>query len=439
MKKRPIVRAVAFLAAAAAVLGTLYIGEKRAADAAARALRYRGEQAFEELCESVDGMDAALKKTLYAAGPGVTASLCAEVYARSQSADHALSSLDFPIQELERTASFLATTGDYAAWLLRTAVGGQALGQTDRENLRSLSEGASLLAENLRQLRADMADGLVSADPAAAAESGLAALPDSFLQMEQEFPEMPTLVYDGPFSSDVAEREPRMTAGAAEIDREAAMLVAAGFVGERSNLASEIGTEGGRLPTWRVSVGGYTVCVSRRGGYVVQAISDHVPTRCVLSTDDALKAADRIMSARRYGRMTESYHVLEDNVLTVTYCAEQNGVICYPDMIKVSVAMDDGSLLRFDAREYLTCHTERELPAPAISEQQAAAQVPEGLTLEAERLAVIPTAGTGEIFCRELVCRTQDGQHYLIYINAVTGEQERILILLEDETGTLAL
>ena len=31
------------------------------------------------------------------------------------------------------------------------------------------------------------------------------------------------------------------------------------------------------------------------------------------------------------------------------------------------------------------------------------------------------------------------GQHYLLYVNAATGVQERILILLEDDNGTLAI
>ena len=439
MEKRTAVRAMAFLAAAAICLAGMYAGERSAARAAERALRYQGEQAFEELCESVGGMDAALRKTLFAASPGVTASLCAEVYSRAQSADHALSSLAFPIQELEQTSSFLAGAGDYAAWLLRRSAGGQTVSDAERENLRSLSEGASLLSENLRQLRADMAEGLVTADAAGAAEAGLPAMADSFLQMEQEFPEMPTLVYDGPFSLDMTDRTPRMTADAAPIERDAALLVAAGFLGVRSNQTADAGTEEGRIPCWRVRADDCTVSVSRRGGYVVRAIRGRTPTRTVLSLEDGLRAAEKVLAARRYGEMTESYHILEGNVLTVTYCASPDGVICYPDMIKISVAMDNGELLRFDAGEYLTCHTDRELPAAALSAEEAAARVPAELTLESQRLAVIPSEGTEEVFCRELVCLSESGQHTLLYYDAVTGEQARILILLEDETGTLAL
>ena len=137
--------------------------------------------------------------------------------------------------------------------------------------------------------------------------------------------------------------------------------------------------------------------------------------------------------------MKESYHILKDHVLTVTYCAEQNGVMCYPDMVKLAVAMDTGEMLRFDAEAYLTSHAERDLPEPAVSEEDARAMAGEGLTVQSEKLAVIPTSGAEEIYCRELICETEDGRHYLLYVNAMTGAQEKILILLEDESGTLAL
>jgi len=439
MKTKTAVRVISFLSAAVLCLGALSAVSLRRSRAAERAARYQGEQAFASLCDAVSGMDAALQKSLYSTTPAMTAAICAEVYSRSQSAADALTGLPFPMQELEQTAGFLSRTGDYAAFLIRRAGGGEDVSEEERENLRSLSDAAALLNDNLKQLRADVSDALVASDAAQAVEAGLPSLSDSFLHMEQEFPELPSLVYDGPFSSSVADREPRMTAGGKEIDKEAAALVAAGFLGSRSNLSEVEGSIEGTIPCWRVSVGDYTVCVSRQGGYVVRAISSRTPVRSVLTTEDALAAAEKALTAHDYRNMQESYHVQEGNVLTVTYCQSQKGVLCYPDMVKVAVAMDTGELLRFDAEAYLTSHAVRELPAPAFSQEDAAAQVPAGLTLLRQRLAVIPSPGEEEVFCRELVCENEDGRHYLLYFNAVTGEQEKILILLEDETGTLAL
>ena len=185
--------------------------------------------------------------------------------------------------------------------------------------------------------------------------------------------------------------------------------------------------------------GDYTVSVSRKGGYVVRALSQRAPVRSAITVDAALEKAAEFLAAHGCRGMKESYHILKDHVLTVTYCAEQNGVMCYPDMVKLAVAMDTGEMLRFDAEAYLTSHAERDLPEPAVSEEDARAMAGEGLTVQSEKLAVIPTSGAEEIYCRELICETEDGRHYLLYVNAMTGAQEKILILLEDESGTLAL
>ncbi|MBQ3276303.1 MAG: germination protein YpeB [Oscillospiraceae bacterium] len=434
MRKRKAIRWISYLLAAAVGLGAFAALESRRALRAEREARYRGEYAFSALCDAVSGMDAALRKTRYAVSPGMTASLCAEAYARALAASAALSSLPFPIQELEQTASFLARTGDYAAWLLRKTGGGEAVTEEERENLRSLGDAAALLSDNLRQLREDR-----SAGEGTDAAAELPPLSDSFLQMEQEFPELPSLVYDGPFSAAVAERPPRMTEGAEEIAEDAAALVAAGFLGMRSNQVHVEGPVDGKIPVWRVTAGDYTLAVSRRGGYVVQAISSRVPTRSVYSVEKALEAARTILRSHDYRGMEESYHIAQGNELTATFCARQGETICYPDMVKVTVAMDNGELLRFDAEAYLTSHARRDLPAPEADAGAMRGALPEGLAVLSERLAVIPTPGAEEIFCREFVCEDGEGQHYLVYFNAVTGVQERILILLEDESGTLSL
>jgi hypothetical protein len=40
--------------------------------------------------------------------------------------------------------------------------------------------------------------------------------------------------------------------------------------------------------------------------------------------------------------MKQSYRITERNTLTINYAYSENGVICYPDLIKVSVALDNG-------------------------------------------------------------------------------------------------
>ena len=44
-----------------------------------------------------------------------------------------------------------------------------------------------------------------------------------------------------------------------------------------------------------------------------------------------------------------------------------------------------------------------------------------------------------EVFCHECKCENGDGSLYIVYINAETGTEEKILILLESENGTLTI
>ena len=74
-----------------------------------------------------------------------------------------------------------------------------------------------------------------------------------------------------------------------------------------------------------------------------------------------------------------------------------------------------------------------------IDAQTAQALVDDSLTVLSHQLALIPTGGEYEVLCHEFKCQAQDGTHVLIYVNAQTGKQQHILLLLEAENGTLVL
>ena len=126
-------------------------------------------------------------------------------------------------------------------------------------------------------------------------------------------------------------------------------------------------------------------------------------------------------------------------MLTISFCATQDNVTLYPDLVKVTVALDDGGVIGFEARGYLMSHHTRTLNEPAISEEDARAAVDDSLTILSSGLAVIPTSGQYELLCREFICQTPDGMHVIVYINAETGIEENLLMLIENENGTLAL
>ena len=102
------------------------------------------------------------------------------------------------------------------------------------------------------------------------------------------------------------------------------------------------------------------------------------------------------------------------------------------------MALDNGEVLGYDARGFLVNHRERSFGEPAIGEDEAISKAAEGLEVDGCRLAVIPTDAVEEKLCYELKCRADNGRNVLVYLNADTGREEDILILIESDTGVLA-
>ena len=134
--------------------------------------------------------------------------------------------------------------------------------------------------------------------------------------------------------------------------------------------------------------------------------------------------------------MKESYWRREGNTVLVNFAALQGETVCYPDLVKVRIELERGDIVGYDAEGYLLNHGPRDLPEP-IGRDAALAQVSPGLTVLSDGLAVIPTEGKGERYCREFLCGTEAGGKCLVYLDALTGEEAKILLLLEDEDGTL--
>jgi len=452
MKRKTAVLIISYLCAAVAALGALaYSGYQRAA-VYERQSSAGYQHAFAELVTGMREIDTALQKSLYASDSTVAAGLYTEIFGKAMTAQMSLGAMPFSTVELEKTASFISRVGDYSFALARAAAGGDMGGETERENLRALSDTAELLALNLSQLQADMADGILTMDELTDGERRMdeaeeAELPSTVGQsvrlIEQEFPELPSLIYDGPFSEHISSAAPRMLEGERELSAEEALKAAADFLELRENRLTLTAESSGAMPCYYFSAaakqGEMQIVVSKAGGYVVNLLCPRLVGEPTVDYKSALGVATRFLERRGYSDMAESYHMISDGAVTINFAYTQDGVICYPDLVKVTVALDTGTVTGFEALGYISCHTERELPEPEFTEEAARAAVPEELEIVSSRLCVVPSDGKFERLCWEYVCRSPEDRSFIIYVGAMSGRQEKILILLEDDNGTLTI
>ncbi|MDR3277832.1 MAG: germination protein YpeB [Oscillospiraceae bacterium] len=444
--------AVSFTLAAFAVLGGfIYINHQKA-ETYKRQIVYGYQHAFSELVTSLTEMDTALQKCVHAGTPPMMTEVCTEVYGKSMSAKMALGELPFSDVDFENASGFVSKTGDYAYMISKKTARGEPCGEEELTNLRALSDTTSVLSNNYLQLLAQLGEGSLTLEELLdlhreAAEAGKKATSRVFGERvkvsEEEFPELPTLIYDGPFSSHIADMKPRLTQGEGEITSDEASALAAAFMDVKQDEVKFDGERGGNLPVYTYSMerdgDAVTIEVSKQGGHIVNVYSSHIARDRKASDEEAVKTALEYLAQKGYHSMRESYRMAQGNMLTVNFAHEENGVICYPDLVKIVVALDTGKAVGFEGQSYVMNHRAREIPAPKITEEQAREKVSKNLTVLSHELAVIPTGGKNEVFCHEFKCETADGQHYITYINAETGAEAKILILLEDENGTLAI
>ena len=451
-KRRVRVLAASFTAAAFAVsVGFGVQGYARAEDYR-RQLDNGYRQAFTELTTAAGELDAALEKVTYATTPALFAVLCAQAYAKALAAQTALGELPYGNVELEQTAAFFAKAGDYAMAMARGAGGEGVCTDENRETLRGLAAAAGELSATLQALQLQLDGGALHPEDVAAVEARLAAAQEdgepvtsgsAFQTVEADFPQVPTLIYDGPFSEHLSGRTPQMLEGLPQVTEEEARRAAAAFAGLRAEVFTRTSDGAGNLPAWGFSAladgGELYVEITKQGGQVLQMLSSRPVGEAALSRKEGVEQAAAFLEEHGYRDMAPSYFLEGDGILTVHFAPVLDGVYCYPDLVKVGVALDNGDVVSFEAHGYLMNHGAREPAAPAVSADEAAERVDSSLTILSRQLALIPTGGEYEVLCHEFKCQNADGGHVLVYVNAATGQQERILLLLEDENGTLVI
>lgn len=403
--------------------------------------------AFTELTTATGELDAALQKSAYTTPGPLRQSLCQQIYAKAQAAQQALGELPYGNQKLENTAAFLAKTGDYAAALSRGGIDGP------EENLAALAVISGDLSAALDQLQLELEAGTLDLEEVAQVESALAQQEEmsgqelggvTFQDVESDFPELPSLVYDGPFSQHLSAQEPKALAGLKDVTLPEARQAAARFLQTDPEALTEVSASQGVLPTYAFTLpqngGTGYIEVTRQGGQVLAYFQDRTPGEPAITPEQATTLAENYLASWGFPLMEPSYHIQREGTLTIHFAPVVDGVYYYPDLVKLTLALDTGKLMGYEAHGYLSQHCLRDLPAPAVTQQDALTAVPGSLEVLSAQSALIPTAGgTQEVLTYEFKCQSADGRHVLVYVNAQTGLQQNILLLLEDETGTLSL
>lgn len=406
-------------------------------------------EAFSNLVNYVNSVENYLAKSMISKSPEHAAETLTQIWRDSNLAIVYLSRINLNDEGLLQTAKFLNQVSDYSYSLSRKNISGEELTQGDLDNLKSLYDYSVSLETTLNQLSEDLYNGNINWDSFQNNSSTkFAQSVDNFSvfsNIDENLNNYEGLIYDGAYSDHVDKTEKVGLTGD-DVDEEKAKEIAKEFFKELdvTDVSQNAFLENARIPSYDFSVSlkdrqeKYSITISKKGGHIVQTSLDRNVDEEKISQTEANEIGKSYLSSKGFKDMKETYFIKQGNVVTINYAYNDKGVIIYPDLIKVKVALDNGEILGIETTGYLNSHTEREYRYPKISIDEARENLNPKLQIMSENMAIIPTKWKTEIFCYEFKGKVED-KEFLVYINTETGKEEDILVILDTPGGTLTV
>ena len=114
----------------------------------------------------------------------------------------------------------------------------------------------------------------------------------------------------------------------------------------------------------------------------------------------------------------------------INFAFVKDGVIYYPDLIKVKISLVGGEILGLDAQNFLYNHVERTLKENLGDVNTIIFK--EGFEAVVKRRVIIPTEWNTEIEAYEVAGKYDDAFYY-IYYDATTLEEIKVMRVIQDE------
>ena len=408
-------------------------------------------RAFFEMTGYINSVETILMKSMITNTPTKTAAILQEAWRQANMAQTNLGQLPVSQPVLANTSKFLTQVGDLAYSLNNQTMSGKQLTQEQYKTIDQLHGYSVTLRDSLNDLQGQLTGGrlrwgeLVKKGTPLFQKTSQEMPAKSFENIDKTFQEYPRLIYDGPFSDHLVTAEPRGVTGE-QMDQEKAKQSVVNFFGtDKIKDISNIGkNDSGPINTFSYKVTfknvpdeqSATIDVTQKGGHVFWMLYNRSVPSATVTVDQAKEIGRKFLDGIGYKGMKETYYLKEDNTATINYAFNQDNVVIYSDLIKVKVALDNGEIVGFEAKGYLSAHTTRNIPKPKISEKQARAAVSNKVKILSSGLSMIPTDYKTELFTYEIKGKLNESD-FLVYINAENGKEENILMIVDTPNGIL--
>ena len=447
MSVRTKVKLISFISASVLIILSACIMGFYLANTYKTRVMYTYQRSLSQLSDYVSSIKTTLEKGAYANTPPQQYGFASKLMVQAEGAKNALSQLPVSQSDSVDIQKYLTQVSDFSSFSIGKLSRNETLTKDNLDALRKLSEYADNIAPQIEELSARFGDGsetigddMPKNNIESVATTEKSGFDNSFLAVSKSFADYPSLIYDGPFADSVQRKKPRLTENQKEYSPDEARRILSDFLNISASKISYKETRKGRLPVYVFSAQDTYATVTVQGGYVCEVYVNTVSSSPQkYHYEELLNRALTFFSKREIHNMKESYYVIQNGICTMNFAYDDNGVICYGDLIKVGVSAATGDIVSYNAEGYIMNHTDRNFSQKKITVSKAQESVSPLLRIQKSETALIPMDSGKEILCYEFTCKGKDNENVIVYINTQTALEEQIYILLQSDGGTLVM
>ncbi len=363
-----------------------------------------------------------------------------KIESNCQIASTHLAVLSINSSSMESLAMFFNQLGGYSGHLINNLDSGKKLTTSNIETLTKLWDVSKEYGKALNGMQAHMADGYSFSESLGEIDDQFGMIFDG---MNESAIEYPSLIYDGPFSDGVIDRDPKGTVGEELSEAQARELLPKYLQGYDIAEVADVVENNNRIPSFVYSVilkgeRTVTVQIAKKGGMLLMLDLFHEVYEPVLTVEQCKVIASQYCESIGLKDMTAVWVNNNSSNVYVNMCYEQNGVILYPDMLKLKISLDTGEVIGYEGLNYAFNHTKRDNLTAKVSLDEAVLNASAILEDIEARLVVIPINVTSEKLCYELVGEF-NGEKYFVYVDAMTGKEIKVLRMIDSNQGDLLM
>ena len=391
---------------------------------------------YYNLVDSVNNTENKLAKTISSTSVALKAKYLNEVSDNAKMAEVCLNNLPYTIEGLTESLSFINQVGGYTETLAKQLEKGEKLSAKEEQTLEQIYDSVLYMKNSFLDMNTKMFGGYNITNSSIKVKEGFNDFSLDLAKIKEVDVEYPTMIYDGPFSNSVINKTIKALNDKPVDENTAKENLLKLFTNIQEKDIEYKSTETGRFETYNYSINngnGYAQ-ITQKGGNLLTYSSYKDDRGKNISTENAKAIA--LDFAKKNGIDNPEvvwFDVLKDNMY-INIAPVVNDVVYYPDLVKVKIDLYDGDILGYEASEYYTNHTKRNLSSVKVDKQTAKNNIPKKYSVKFSRLALIPLEYNQEVLCWEFMCTLGQDEYYF-YFDAQDGEERNILKVISTKDG----